>query len=258
MSEGKKAKADNVKKAEVMLTGYELNPPEVKIQFIFTHHGKDKILTHVLKGRPGREAMMNIHRESSKKKRTNAGIQIGGNIEDAAINCWNHTIIRVEGYANAEKFSKEDLIKLVPASHKVCAVTSQLSMDVEEFESDEELFDLENLQDDYVIKINVTPDADDPLFVTHKLEEFEPFSLKKIIGKDTHTFAKGSVMVAENIDKLKKLEKFYDNHIIAIDGYLYDGKPLMEKSDWKRHVPIFHKARAVNEASTNVEGLEKN
>jgi len=54
-------------------------------------------------------------------------------------------------------------------------------------------------------------------------------------------------LIAGSIDALRKVEEIFDRLIESVEGYLVEGAPVMESKDWRREVPIDHKAVVVAE-----------
>lgn len=250
-------KEEKPKEVEDAVYGFELDPDEINVRFnMQVESGADITnypVIHRLSRLPNNEERIAIAQQEYLQETIKGETKHTGDRNKVIAEIWENSIVSVEGYsANGKDLRLEDPIpenlkKRMPVSHRVSAI-GNLEM-IRNYEDGETIRELNaatafNLTGSDVVEITLER-GDDRFLIRHVFSEINPLELTKsqvrVVEqhKGNRTFYR--------LGSMNKVEKFYDDHIQRVEGYVLRGQDLIKASPkgWEKHIPIDHKMTAI-------------
>jgi hypothetical protein len=233
---------------------YELLVPECWFKVREERGDRVVVVTHVFRS-PSSEDWLEYFKGMSQlglsKGRDVVELSAAGQEKDEEL--WDKLILRVSGYAVSGKdlMGFEDWKARIPLSHKLNAVSGFLYFnrtDVGENPVEETVLDLGESSRTMSFDVLQFGKACTVVFTFSPPEasDYIKYSRASARMQVVRTKQKGvsKLLVPFNAPLMIDL---FDKLIASVDGYSFEGKPLMDLPDWKTKIDIYHKREAVRE-----------
>lgn len=249
---------------------FDLSLKETFVRVIEERGDKRAVLTHRFR-MPTAEDWYNYFRSSnqvglSKGRDT---VEFTGENQERDALFWESLIQRVEGYKlnGVDVMTSSDWKSKIPLPHKLQAFSGLLyffkignTIDGS-FEETNEL-DLGVSSVDIRFEAAQNGQAGIPITFTFKQPEPSDYiKFSRITAKMQLVRTKQRGVSAIKVPTtIAPMTELFDKLIEKVDGYVYEGKPLMDVLEWKSKIDLYHKQSAIRElfGTTVQEEEEKN
>jgi hypothetical protein len=248
---------------------YDLSLKETFVRVIEERGDKRSILIHTFRT-PTSDDWYNYFRLSSQVglSKGRDTVEFTGENQDKDAEFWGTLIQRVEGYKmnGVDVLSLPDWKNIIPLPHKLQAFAGLLWF-YKIGNTIDGSFEETNELDLGVSSVDVRFEAaqnGQASVITFTFKQPEPTDYLKY-GRITarmqlvRTKQRGvsAIKVPATINPMVEL---FDKLIDKVDGYSYEGKPLMELPEWRSRIDLYHKREAIRElfGTTTQEEEEKN
>ena len=226
-----------------MESAFELNPSEIRQPLVIVEGGRRFRVTHIF--RPPKLADWKLYQERFGLSKEREGQQEiwSDSREEAAQLMWNEVALGVEGYL-LPAGSESDWRDRVPVIHKVMGIDSLARVGVAE-EQEEPGYSLESPSRKVYLEArrgglvysNLTHVFNEPSELETKKFRRIRASILRVRGSRTDKSIYPS--------HLAEMVGFYDNLIVEVSGYSFDGKVSLLRADIVRAMDALHKTSAV-------------
>lgn len=236
----------------------ELHPDEVVVVKRYEINGRTSEFVHTFRAYPEKGTILNIQRETGKRQVVNDEFTASGDADRIFSAAYDDLIVKAEGYRAGDRTATLEEIKArLPVAHKRAAIEAMLKHDVAP-ESGEELdgLDLNTGEEEMRVELTMNGGA---LKLVHFLRPLQPLSLAKLFRGARWRYREDNVMELHGADIYRRAEEVYDANVLRVQGYLWNGVPLSQAGEeWRRRVPLNHKASVIGAIRERLEGTEKN
>jgi len=243
MTEKKTAESAPKKKP----VGFELKPDEVAVRLEI---GGNATVTHTFERLMDRGERINTSVAAGKQELEGEDIILdAGDSDKAYTNAWDHMIKDVQGYRlGGQPASLEAARDKILTQHKRAAIdaTNQLYAVRPETDLDGGV-DLDAGSETQVV-LRTKQGGGEFDVVCRFGAGLGDRDLRDLRRKGMRfSRTAGGNLIAGSIDALRKVEDIFDRLVESVEGYLVEGAPVMESKDWRREIPIDHKAVVIAE-----------
>lgn len=227
--------------------GFELKPTTVAVHLKI---GDSAEVTHLFSRLLDRGERINTSVAAGKQELEGEDIILdAGDSDTAYANAWSHMIRDIEGYVlHGKPASLEEARDKILIQHKRAAIdgTNQVYA-----KRPDENFD-------GGVELAAESETQVVLRAKQGAAEYDiTFGFTDGLGdKDLRTMRRKGMrfsrtpsgnLIAGSVEALRKVEEIFDRLIESVEGYLVEGAPVMESKDWRREIPIDHKAVVIAE-----------
>lgn len=239
---------------------YDLSKKECMFKVTETRGSRKIVLRHFFR-LPSLQDWIAYHKGVSELglSRGRETFEVSDNVQAKNLELWEKLVTKVQGYVvdGKDVQEQENWRDLIPFPHKVQAVNGFMTTwrrtdDVVE----EVVLDLGS--DDVEVSIVVLQNVDDTMtqheiifhFTSPDAMDYKNISKLQSRMRLTRTKERNVSSISVPTD-IKPYVQLFDKLIIRVEGYIYDGKDLMEHSEWKSKIDAFHKREAIGDLFTS-------